>query len=631
VPAFTAGRRVITTKRAREAAAAAASGGGADTYSQQQQHQHQHEQHHGGGGGGGRKSKLRFSIKDSRPISVNVASLVMAHPGAEEAGGAAMSHDTGSGETTVQLNAGTEQRRRVVEVRQRNARQAAQQERRAVSAVSGFNTKGGERRAQIVLPRNSAKMQAREQLIQLHPHIAQLFRGLAPPDVFDQQPFSRLLADSAPTAPYRRRNAEIKSVVQWHERRLFLYELEFLTTYGAIKPNTVVVYAGCAPGTRLSYLAELFPSVAFVLVDPTPLDVDEATHPNVRVRTEAFTDKLARELQAGAAAEDRTLLFISHATSDAPLGGLQEEYSTHSSFDASAMADAKRWYTLLKPAKALLRFSLPWTDDSSTYLDGDLLLPIWNPPTSTEVRILPNGGLRTWQHRHFEEQMFHFNTITRVGLHEHGVTAEGLDGCFDCSSEVYVLERYLERFPSMLSVALGSQKDVLPQSDKPATMLKLDTTKFNDPKWQERQRAREAARMPKLRIEVRRDDAELGEEEEPPMDAAEGKEDTMGDEAASAAAAAATAGEAASPAAAAAAAASPMDSNGAAAAAASSSSAMGDAAPAVELSAVDQLKLNVGKFSQELSRRLTKGGTRTLATVNAQVIKKAAFSRKNRM
>jgi hypothetical protein len=245
---------------------------------------------------------------------------------------------------------------------------------------------------------------------------------------------------------------------------------------------------------------------------------------------------------------------------------------------------------------------------------------------------------------------FFFNTITRVGLHEHGVTAEGLDGCFDCSSEVYVLERYLERFPSMLAAALGSQMNVQPQPSAPATALKLDNTLFNDPAWQAKQRAREAARMPKLRIELRRDDADGAEGEEATMAPAEGAEDAMGDEAASAAAAAAAspAEATASPspsavneamtadAAAAAAASSPASS------AAASGDAMGDAPAAAaaaaspspspsNLSAAEQLKLNVGKFSQELSRRLTKGGTRTLATVNAQVIKKAAFSRKNRL
>lgn len=104
------------------------------------------------------------------------------------------------------------------------------------------------------------------------------------------------------------------------ERRLFLYELEFLTQYG-VRPGTVVVYAGCAPGTRLTFLAELFPHIHFVLVDPVPLDVDESAVTNVSVRTEAFTDAIARELRAAATAEEKTLLFIANATADTQLGG----------------------------------------------------------------------------------------------------------------------------------------------------------------------------------------------------------------------------------------------------------------------------------------------------------------------
>ena len=108
------------------------------------------------------------------------------------------------------------------------------------------------------------------------------------------------------------------------ERRLFLYELEFLTQYG-VRPGTVVVYAGCAPATRLTFLAELFPHIHFVLVDPVPLDVDESATTNVRVRQEPFTDAIARELRAAATAEEKTLLFIANATADTQLGGQTDD------------------------------------------------------------------------------------------------------------------------------------------------------------------------------------------------------------------------------------------------------------------------------------------------------------------
>jgi hypothetical protein len=115
---------------------------------------------------------------------------------------------------------------------------------------------------------------------------------------------------------------------------------------------------------------------------------------------------------------------------------------------------------------------------------------VWNPPTSTETRLVPNSFHRTWSHKHYEEQLFFFNTCTRVSLHEHGVEAEGLDGCYDCSAEVFILERYLERYPHMLEVACGSQMAVLPKPSEPAVQLRLDTTRFNDPEWQKRQEER---------------------------------------------------------------------------------------------------------------------------------------------
>ena len=38
--------------------------------------------------------------------------------------------------------------------------------------------------------------------------------------------------------------------------------------------------------------------------------------------------------------------------------------------------------------------------------------------------------------------MFHFNTETRTSYYEHDVKAAGIDHCFDCASEVLILEEY---------------------------------------------------------------------------------------------------------------------------------------------------------------------------------------------
>lgn len=40
--------------------------------------------------------------------------------------------------------------------------------------------------------------------------------------------------------------------------------------------------------------------------------------------------------------------------------------------------------------------------------------------------------------------MFHFNTVTRTSYFEHEVVGEGLDHCFDCASEIFILDNFLK-------------------------------------------------------------------------------------------------------------------------------------------------------------------------------------------
>lgn len=215
------------------------------------------------------------------------------------------------------------------------------------------------------------------------------------------------------------------------------------------------------------------------------------------------------------------------------------------------------------------------------------------------------------------------NTVTRVSLHEHGVMAEGLDGCGDCTAETYILERYLERYPNMLATAAGSQMTVTPQASAPAASLKLDTTKFKDPAWQ----AKQAAKRRQFLITLENDTTDGQPMTEEQIKAATEKFDAeQAADAAGAGDADMDGGAAAATAAAASAAATGAD-------AAMEPSPPGDAAmddaPA-ELTPLEQLKQNVGRFSQEVSCRLTKGGLRSLAVLNDKMIARVSFSRKNR-
>jgi len=46
----------------------------------------------------------------------------------------------------------------------------------------------------------------------------------------------------------------------------------------------------------------------------------------------------------------------------------------------------------------------------------------------------------------YESALFHFNTVTRVQYYAHEVTnVEGLDHCYDCMAELYIIRQYIRK------------------------------------------------------------------------------------------------------------------------------------------------------------------------------------------
>jgi hypothetical protein len=218
---------------------------------------------------------------------------------------------------------------------------------------------------------------------------------------------------------------------------------------------------------------------------------------------------------------------------------------------AADMAAQSRWVSVLRPLASLLKFRLPWAEGSTEYLAGAVALPIWAPPTTTESRlIVPSPELMSvlrvklpltrsadasgtavlsqsnacilsaafqeanaalygehslscglpyarvlWSNTVYGEQLFYFNTNTRVRAYHHEYSdacmesgpvsgtqglrkrarelpagsdrvssAEsecysqphpdvriGLDHCFDCSAEVCILSAYMSQLWSRAS------------------------------------------------------------------------------------------------------------------------------------------------------------------------------------
>lgn len=63
------------------------------------------------------------------------------------------------------------------------------------------------------------------------------------------------------------------------QRKLFLTELQFLTKHTNPEKVSIVVYAGAAPNNKGQYLADLFPNVIFLYVDPNPLIIKDNLNP----------------------------------------------------------------------------------------------------------------------------------------------------------------------------------------------------------------------------------------------------------------------------------------------------------------------------------------------------------------
>ncbi len=117
------------------------------------------------------------------------------------------------------------------------------------------------------------------------------------------------------------------------------------------------------------------------------------------------------------------------------------------------MSMQKEWHIRMRPVRSMLKFRLPWAAGMTSYLDGDVYLPVWGPITTTETRLITKENTVTeinYDNKKYEEQLFYFNTVTRPALYKHDVNdGEGIDYCYDCRAEVHILSSYLEEFKAI--------------------------------------------------------------------------------------------------------------------------------------------------------------------------------------
>lgn len=247
-------------------------------------------------------------------------------------------------------------------------------------------------------------------------------------------PFSRTLREDLPRLSYRSRRNRVNFALHMGQRKLLLAEIEFITKYGHMSDH--IVYAGASPGTHIQELLKMYPHT-FDLYDPREITWK---HPRMTAHREFFTDEVAKKY-AG-----KRVLFISDIRTDEDKDdGWDDEIIGN-------MDDQQTWCDIMRPAMASLKFRLSWVNKTQKYYAGTIYIQPWAPKTSTETRLFTDCSTRIdWDCHKYEEQIYTHNAIARLQPYpevekylNQSNTPPGMDSCYDCCSETYILEQYLE-------------------------------------------------------------------------------------------------------------------------------------------------------------------------------------------
>ncbi|GAB5365893.1 hypothetical protein AAMO2058_001097400 [Amorphochlora amoebiformis] len=175
------------------------------------------------------------------------------------------------------------------------------------------------------------------------------------------------------------------------------------------RPQTVV-YAGGAPGTHIQYLSDMFDDLKY---NPPVLFISDIRSTDWEIETDVTVENRC----------------------------------------STDMMKQMRWHEIMKPDCSMLKFRLPWGPGKTEYLDGDIYIQAWGPITTTETRLWTKKGgnmdKRVYDNERYERECFHHNTVSRVARYPHDVEGEGIDRCYDCTCEVYILKNYLRKWKSI--------------------------------------------------------------------------------------------------------------------------------------------------------------------------------------
>jgi hypothetical protein len=252
------------------------------------------------------------------------------------------------------------------------------------------------------------------------------------------------------------------SVLHIGQRKLLLVEIYFLTKHLSIKDSkTIVIYAGAGrPGLHNALLYIMFPQVVeWIFIDPV-ITINNKTYKllkklgsNIKMRSEYMTNEIAAELAQYAKNKSCNILFMSD------IRGIDEGDDMPS--NRSIRDDMKmqaEWHNIIQAEYSMLKFRLPWPSSPSNksetnYLSGEILIQPWATLKSTETRLIvkKNAIMQNYNNRDYESQMFWHNRRGRPSCYPvpYNIPIKhenGLDYCWDCTSEILILHDYIAKY-----------------------------------------------------------------------------------------------------------------------------------------------------------------------------------------
>jgi len=261
-----------------------------------------------------------------------------------------------------------------------------------------------------------------------------------------------LITPELPQEPYRVRPEEEKHTVHWGQLKLMMSELAFYCLFWDPEkvPRPVVVYAGAAPGSHIPFLASMFPAFTFHLYDPREFSISNSSQ--ITIHRQYFTDT-----DAARWAQRDDIFFLSDIrTAD----HITMEESENEEAIMADMAMQERWYRIIQPVQAHLKFRLPYTYDwapkHAQSLFGFIFRQPWAPRSSTETRLVPVTPARAyeWNVLKYQSQLFFHNAVVRETFKyinpltggEDPIDPEmGLLNDYDSTAHVIIIMDYLRK------------------------------------------------------------------------------------------------------------------------------------------------------------------------------------------